>query len=301
MAQMLTGEPRSVPDPDSEPYNEMIRNERLKRAMAEDGFQPGLDHFSPNSPPIGVPLPASVPRTPQDALFCTDPSAIPPDELAGRQRAIERASFMASSPLAGAAYGVASLANASPQARDQALAAGAALDTVMMGAAPFGLRVCSRPTPPASGVGPVGWQRPAIRYGDLDADGQVTGVSATITGPMLNTGTRANWRRTPPGWQGDGDKYNEARAHLYGRQLGGSGEDPRNLATMTQIGANTPQMSSFENEVARRVRAGEVVDYFSKPLYQSGVLPPSAVLVSATGSRQRPAAKLVLNPAATRR
>ena len=301
MAQMPRGEPRSVPDPDGDLYDEMLRSERLKRAIAETKFQPGLDYFSPNPPRHGVPLPASVPRTPQDALFCKDPSAISANELADRRRAIERAFFMADNPLAGAAYGVASLTNASPQVRDQALAAGAALDTVMMGAAPFGLTGRSRAMPPTPAAGPVGWPRPAIRYGDLNANDQATGASATLAGPFLNTGTRANRRLTPPGWQGNGRTYNEARAHLLGRQLGGSGNDRENLVTMTQNGANTPQMRGFENNVARRVRAGEVIDYSATPFYETGVLPPSAVLVSATGSRQQPVARLIRNPAATRR
>jgi hypothetical protein len=58
-----------------------------------------------------------------------------------------------------------------------------------------------------------------------------------------------------------------------------------------------PQMSSFERQVANRVRAGEVVDYTAKPLYEDGILPPSAVLVTAIGSRQQPTARLIRNPA----
>ena len=62
--------------------------------------------------------------------------------------AIDRAFFMANNPLAGAAYGVASLANASPGARDAALAAGGTLDAVMQGAAPRGAPIRGRPSPP---------------------------------------------------------------------------------------------------------------------------------------------------------
>jgi hypothetical protein len=60
-------------------------------------------------------------------------------------------------------------------------------------------------------------------------------------------------------------------------------------------------MRGFETSVATRLRAGEVIDYLATPFYEDGVLPPSAVLVSATGSRQRPVAQLIRNPAATRR
>jgi hypothetical protein len=284
MSQMPRGEPRSVPDPDGEQYDEMLRQEGLNARVAEARYSSDSDYFSPDYQP-GVPLPNSVPNTSRDALFCADPEAVSPQELANRRRAIERAFLMANSPLAGAAYGLASLADASPDGRDQALAAGGAADAVMMGVAPFGAAFRGRPASPTVAVGPVGWQRDAIRHGDLNANRQATGISATLTASMLGTGTRANWRQTP---------------HLAGRQLGGRGV-PRNIVNMTQNGANSPQMSSFENRVARRVRAGEVIDYSATPLYNEGALPPSAVLVTATGSRQPPAAKLIRNPAATRR
>jgi hypothetical protein len=297
MAQMPRGEPRSVPDLDGDGYDGMLLQEKLKKAIAETNFDRGLDSFSPNylAPP---PQFAQTPDTPmpQDALFCPVPNAVSPAELANQQRAVERALLMASSPLAGAAYGLATVAGASQQGRDQALAAGEAADTVMMGVAPFGAAMRGRPTPPSAATGPVGSQRPAIRYGDLNSNGQATGVSATLTTPVLGAGTRANWRQTPPGWRGNGRLYNEGRAHLVGRQLGGLGIPP-NIVAMTQNGANAPQMSGFEREVAQRVRAGEVIDYSAIPFYDDGVLPPSGVLVTATGSRQPPTAQLIPNPA----
>jgi len=75
----------------------------------------------------------------------------------------------------------------------------------------------------------------------------------------------------------------------------------RNIVTLTHRGANTPQMQRFENGVARRLRAGEVVEYSSTPLYTDGALPPSAILLTAHGSRGMPAARLVLNPAGRRK
>ena len=51
-----------------------------------------------------------------------------------------------------------------------------------------------------------------------------------------------------------------------------------------------PKMSTFENRIARRARAGEVVEYAVKPLYADGVLPPSAVLLTAHGTRGAPTA-----------
>ena len=208
---------------------------------------------------------------------------------------------MADHPLAGAAYGLASLANASPQTRDGAMLAGGAADAVMMSAAPFGATTRGRPLAPRSSVVPLGWERPEIRYRELNANNQATGVTATLTQRGLSGGTRADPNQTPPGWGGNGRTYNEARAHLLARQLGGQGDDPRNLITLTQKGANSPEMSTFEGRAARRVRGGEVVEYSATPLYDDGALPPAAVLVSATGSRRPPIARLIRNPAAVRK
>jgi hypothetical protein len=75
----------------------------------------------------------------------------------------------------------------------------------------------------------------------------------------------------------------------------------RNFVTQTQQGSNTPQMRDFEGGVARRVRAGEVVEYSAAPLYAPGVLPPSAILLTAHGSRGAPSAQLIPNPAGRRK
>ena len=107
----------------------------------------------------------------------------------------------------------------------------------------------------------------------------------------------------PPGWQGDGNLYNEARAHLLAKSLGGPGGlDKRNFVTLTNRGANSPQMSGFERGIAKRVDAGEVIEFHAQPLYNDGVLPPSAILLTAHGSRGgAPSARLIRNPAGQRK
>src|SRR5207245_222052 len=50
-------------------------------------------------------------------------------------------------------------------------------------------------------------------------------------------------------WKGDGNKYDQARAHLLGDQLGGSGKYDCNLFTATQSFTNNSQMKSIENQV----------------------------------------------------
>lgn len=321
MGQMPRGEPRSVPDPAGEQYDEMIRQERLKGQHAEAAaarpplslgaapfspFEHRLDfrHQAPRLNPavaIGGQRYREIDNGRANVLVPIDDPRVSPAELAERRRAIERAFFMAANPLGGAAYGLATLANLSPQARDGALIAGGLADAAMLGVAPRGAPVRGAPVSPRVEPGPPTWQRPNARYSEPNAKGQATGITATLTAPKLGSGTRANRRLTPPGWQGNGKVHNEARAHLHGRELGGSGSDKRNIVTMTHNGANTPQMSGFEREVARRVRAGEVVEYSATPLYNEGVLPPSAILVTAHGSRGAPTARIIHNPAGRRR
>jgi hypothetical protein len=73
-----------------------------------------------------------------------------------------------------------------------------------------------------------------------------------------------------------------ARGHLLGRQLGGDGNDPRNLVTLAQNPANSPAMRDFEAAVRKAVEAGETVDYKVTPVY----LGDSPVAVGVTMSAQ---------------
>jgi len=230
------------------------------------------------------------PRSPQ----------LSPEELAAQRQALDRVAVMIDSPLAGAAYGLASLFGASPQTRDRALAAGGAADALIRGATPVGASRPGRIAPPRTGSPVQQFDTPAIRYRELNADGLAMGVNSTVYKALLGTGTRTNWRRTPPGWQGNDRKSNQARAHLQGRQLGGDGLDARNLVTLTHYGANTPQMRDFENGVARRVAAGEVVQYSATPIYGGGVAPPVGVLLTAHGPNGS-SARFIHNPAGARK
>ena len=316
MAQVPRGEPRSVPDPAGEKYDAMIRRERLARQGAEG---------APSRSPLSF---DATPFSPSDTLDAIRkaPRFSPTVTVGGRtyreidngranvlvpvidplhslavraeQRgAVERASFMAGHPMAGAAYGVAALFGASPGARDGALMAGSVLDAAMLGAAPRGIPIRSALTAPQRQPLPPTLQRPQIRYQDLNERGQATGVHATLTPPLLGTGSKAYWRLKPPGWQGNGNTFTEDRGHLVGRQLGGTGRDMRNLVTLTRRPANSPHMSTFEDGAARRTRAGEVIEYAAMPFYQDGILPPSAILLTAFGSSGPPTARLVLNRA----
>lgn len=218
-----------------------------------------------------------------------------------RRRGVERFRHQVDHPLGSGFYGVAALAGAPPQARDRALLAGGLIDASML-VAP---RAASAPrsAPWAKGrLAPFNWQQPAIGLRELNADGQAMGMKAWLERSMLGKGKRVNPRLTPPGWQGNGIVHNEARGHLLARSLGGPGGlEKRNFVTLTQNGANTPQMSGFEREVANRVRSGELVEYSVTPFYDGPGRAPSSVLMTAHGSRRAPSGRLVLNPTGRRK
>lgn len=317
MAQMPRGEPRSVPDPEGERYDEMMRQGRLKDAQPAAARPPPVDfgpfstserlaplrqqpRFSPTVT-IGDRTYREIDNGRANVLVPAEDPLVSQKEMAARRQAIVQALFMADHPLAGAAYGIASLTNASPRARMGALFAGGLVDTAMLGAAPRGTSARSRPTVRQGQVASPTLPRPNLRLREVNAAGQTPGATATITEPMLGTGTKPNPGIRPPGWQGHGTIFNEARGHMIGAQLGGPGGDPRNLATLTQTRTNSPHMSAFENEVARRVRAGEVIEYSTTPLYSEGVLPPSYVMLTAQGAQGTRMARIIQNPAGNRR
>ncbi len=135
-----------------------------------------------------------------------------------------------------------------------------------------------------------------INYGALDTLGRPTGVTATITEDMIGTGTPANPSIIPPGWSGNGNLFNEARAHLFGAQLGGSGDVVENLVTLQHIPVNTPFMKGFENLVRRTVVGGQTVNYSSTPIYNGANLVPRGVTIMGTGSGGFTLRVTILNP-----
>ncbi|MDP3660847.1 DNA/RNA non-specific endonuclease [Phenylobacterium sp.] len=228
-----------------------------------------------------------------------DPT-VSPAELAERRRTAERVAYMVDNPLAGVGYGLASMANASTRVRDQAMLAGGALNAAMFGAAPRAAPPVG--VPPRKTQLPVKpYQRPSTRMSELNGLGQSTLVGATVTQATLGQGTKAKYSLKPPGWLGDGNEFNQARGHLSAKEHGGTGRDMRNLMTLTHHGANTPQMRAFERRVSQRVRAGEVMETLTFPFYTPGILAPSAVLLTAFGSRGSPIARLIQNPAGRRK
>jgi hypothetical protein len=135
-----------------------------------------------------------------------------------------------------------------------------------------------------------------IDYGTVDALGRPTGVQATLTHNMIGTGTKANPTIFPPGWRGNGLAFNEARGHLLGRQLGGSGDVAENLVTLQQWPANSPFMRKLEKEARRAVEGGQVVGYSSTPLYSGRNLVPRGITLKGVGSDGFDMYVTILNP-----
>jgi hypothetical protein len=157
-----------------------------------------------------------------------------------------------------------------------------------------------RPTRPAPEANRPADNRAAIArlggtvdYGHIDpATGQRSGIRATITPAMVaaaahdQLGSAADPDLRPPGLD-QLPARNRARAHLLGRQLGGTGELPANLVALYQTRANTPVMRDYETTVAEAVRAGEIVRYRVRPIYPnpSSRGAPSAIQITASGDQ----------------
>src|SRR5262249_55648402 len=82
-----------------------------------------------------------------------------------------------------------------------------------------------------------------------------TGAEAVITRSDLDTGTDANRNIRPPGFEGGVHPFHHERGHLIANSLGGDGDNPLNLVTLTG-GSNHPTMYSSEAQVYALVNAG---------------------------------------------
>jgi len=154
------------------------------------------------------------------------------------------------------------------------LPAGLASKLARAGVIPSRVPRIRPPAPPSS---------PGSALGALDDLGRPSGASATITRNTLGTGSRPAGRIKPPGYQGG--PANHAKGHLIGRQLGGTGDDARNLVTLYQTPVNNSVMLRFENAVRRAVEAGETVKYTVTPIYRGAEGIPRAITLSARGSK----------------
>lgn len=220
-------------------------------------------------------------------------------ELAERKQGAERALFMANNPVAGALYGVASLANAPPRVRDVAMTIGGVADAAMSGAAARNAPV--RRPPPIGKAIPITPRDGSIRYREANAEGQSQGMMAVLAARMLRTGTKAKQSMKPPGFISGKEPHNHDRAHLLAKQLGGHADGLKEAFASTRRPTNATVMLGFEKDAARRVRGGEILDYSVTPLYNPGVPAPAMVLMTMSGDRGPPSALIVENPLGRRK
>jgi hypothetical protein len=218
---------------------------------------------------------------------------------AAQREGIVRALFMTEHPFGTVAYGAATMSGAPQRGRDAALQVGGIVDGMSFGAAPRARTVRSRS--PAPRIQGLAFDRGPIWFGGDTRDKPATYVSGAATAGMIGTGSKPNRKIKPPGWSGNGRLHNEARGHLAAARYGGPGDDPRNLATITQNRTNSSHMKRFENSIARMALGGEVVEYLTMPLYTRGNAAPSSILMTAHGSRSGPSATFMPNPAGRRR
>lgn len=124
-----------------------------------------------------------------------------------------------------------------------------------------------------------GW----VHYGEYDEYNRPTTADALITPKMIGTGSSAKQDIRPPGFISGTDPNNHSRGHLIGRQLGGSGEDPKNLVTLYQNPVNTPFMTKYENMVRKAADNGETIRYRVIPVYEGDIGMPIAVKMEGKG------------------
>ncbi|HSU60203.1 MAG TPA: RHS repeat-associated core domain-containing protein [Bryobacteraceae bacterium] len=103
----------------------------------------------------------------------------------------------------------------------------------------------------AYGPDPINWIDPfglAPEYYPVDGQNRPTGAFADLSKNDLRPTDTSPPTIDPPGWQGGEHPYHQQRSHLVADTFGGSGDDPRNLVTLTD-GSNHPGMSEQEGKI----------------------------------------------------
>ncbi|GAA3742262.1 polymorphic toxin-type HINT domain-containing protein [Salinactinospora qingdaonensis] len=129
-----------------------------------------------------------------------------------------------------------------------------------------------------------------VKYGPIVA-GKRTGTVGRYCSPEdLKGGSEADKHYNPPGWPHRNDFDSELRSypfnrgHLAARELGGSGEDRRNLVTLHRS-ANAPGgMRPLEMKIKNAVKSGQIVVSRTTPIYVEEQDMPAYIHMKATGS-----------------
>lgn len=212
----------------------------------------------------------------------------------GRIADQERFTLMARSPIGASAYGVATLLGADRDTADTALHVGAVADTISVGSLRLGGRTRQIAPAPRQGLAHPTQPQPATRMGGLNERNQSSYAQVTARNDVVGTGTKARRSLKPPGWQeaGPSTPPHQVRGHLIARVLGGTGRDLRNLATISS--RVNQQMWEFERIILARTRKGEVIYYHVQPIYCKHGGAPTAIVMTATGSREGTVTRIII-------
>ncbi|MCP8712222.1 DNA/RNA non-specific endonuclease [Streptomyces sp. AC04842] len=141
-----------------------------------------------------------------------------------------------------------------------------------------------------------------VFYQPLDDQGRATGMHACLNKGDFNYskdngeaafpdndataiwGSKAPWPVEDWGDNPKGIKSGMHRGHLLARQLGGDGEDRRNLVPL-YARVNTPEMRDIETEIAERIQGNETILYSVIPDYGSGGNVPTTLTLTAVGNK----------------
>jgi hypothetical protein len=108
-------------------------------------------------------------------------------------------------------------------------------------------------------------------------------------------GTFANRNIMPPGYRAQNPQL--ARGHLWGRQNGGSGDEPRNLVTLLHVPTNTPKMRDQETAVRTASESGKTICGAVIPIYLPGRNVPAAIAMFVVDSDgNQVVRKIIANP-----
>ncbi|NUP45883.1 MAG: hypothetical protein HOW97_01000 [Catenulispora sp.] len=114
------------------------------------------------------------------------------------------------------------------------------------------------------------------------------------SGTLWPPTTPGFWESNPKGWTLGSDPRMQ-RGHLLARQLGGAGDDRRNLVPL-YAAVNAPIMSGYETEVANAIQAGQTVYYTVTPQYEGDDPIPVSITMNAVTADGFPVLNNVVIP-----
>jgi hypothetical protein len=131
---------------------------------------------------------------------------------------------------------------------------------------------------------PITYKSKPLTFGPLTQT-LITSATAHLDSSNMTGGSGPSSHILPPGWGGGSCPFHHNRGHLIGNHLGGPGNDPNNLVTLT-AGTNHPFMYEFEDAVRRFVLAspGYLFDYQVECIYDGYTKSPGFTISGASSN-----------------